>query len=76
MGSRGSTFSKTGGGGASNDDGGNQSVSKWGWTSYYKAELQTKVAEDYAKFYNQGEGLSLMTFASASFMSTYCADSA
>ena len=36
MGSRGSTFSKTGGGGTP-DDGGNQSVSKWGWTSYYKA---------------------------------------
>ena len=74
MGSRGSTFSKTGGGGTPAD--GDQSVSKWGWTSYYKAELQTKVAEDYAKFYNQGEGLSLMTFASASFMSTYCAGSA
>ena len=50
MGSRGSTFSKTGGGGASNDDG-DQSVSKWGWTSYYKAELETKVAENYAMFY-------------------------
>ena len=30
MGNRGSIFSKT-------DDGGDQSVSKWGWTSYYKA---------------------------------------
>ena len=49
MGSRGSTFSKTGGGGTPADDG-DQSVSKWGWTGYYKAELETKVAKDYAKF--------------------------
>ena len=52
MGNRGSIFSKT-------DDGGDQSVSKWGWTSYYKVvSLKRRLSEGSRRFHNHGEGSS------------------